>query len=71
VERDGQWYCRQHDPEAVAARRAKADAAYQARSDAEDERFRRRAAEAAACRGVATEHLREGLLTELLGGLDW
>lgn len=26
IERDGKWYCKQHDPEAVKARRAASDA---------------------------------------------
>lgn len=36
VERDGKWFCRQHDPVAIAARRAKSDAIYRARMAAAD-----------------------------------
>jgi hypothetical protein len=35
VEREGKWYCRQHDPRAVKARRDKAEAEYRAERAAE------------------------------------
>ena len=36
VERDGKWYCRQHDPDSVQAQRAASDAAYRARCQEQD-----------------------------------
>lgn len=36
VERDGKWYCRQHDPEAKKARREKSNASFAAKSRADD-----------------------------------
>lgn len=37
VTRKGKWYCRQHDPEAVAARRRAAEDGYKARQREQDE----------------------------------
>jgi hypothetical protein len=66
VQEDGKWYCGVHNPELKRQRDAKWRAQHEAKSRCEEAAYRRRAAEAAACRGVATEHLREGLLAELM-----
>jgi hypothetical protein len=70
VERDGKSYCGIHDPVAVKARKQVRDDAWKAKRDTEDKRthayYARRTAESAACRGVATEVLREGLVAELI-----
>ncbi len=41
VQRDGKWYCKQHDPEAVKARRKASNAAWEAKLKAEDEADKR------------------------------
>lgn len=66
VERDGKHYCRQHDPETSLHRAEKPQVEHDARWEAENQKVERSNAEAAACRGVATEVLREGLLVELI-----
>lgn len=40
VERDGEWYCRQHDPEAEKAREEKRRAEYRAEMDRENKVLR-------------------------------
>lgn len=63
VEREGKWYCRQHDPVAVAERRAKAQAKWEAEWAAktagwkETERLRRLSATALeALKAIAAGH---------------
>lgn len=41
VERDGKWYCMIHDPERVAARRAKQDAERKAKWEAREAQWKR------------------------------
>lgn len=65
VERDGKWYCRQHDPEAVKARRLASDAKYEAEWAAERKKRVREAAVAKACEGIKTEALTPGLLVAI------
>ena len=40
VERDGRWWCKQHDPEAMKAREAKRDAAYRAEQEVKEATIR-------------------------------
>ncbi len=70
VERDGQWVCGVHDPVAIQRRMAARLANHRATSAEQDERYRRVIAEHEACRGVATEDLRPGLLAELLAARE-
>lgn len=78
VERNGNWYCGQHDPEAAKARREAQNAKWQAERAAEAEKRRARDAEAAEQKRRAEMYpellsvLREAnerpLITE---GVDW
>lgn len=60
VIRDGKPYCGIHDPEAHKRRHQKVNEQRMA------EQIARRTAESAACRGVPTEVLRDGLVAELI-----
>lgn len=57
VERNGKWYCKRHDPVAVAAREDASAAKWQAKIDADTAAYHRRAVETKACEGVSTEVL--------------
>lgn len=43
IQRDGKWYCRQHDPVAVKASANKRDAAWRTKWDAQDQAAKERA----------------------------
>ena len=75
VERDGKWYCKQHDPVAVAERKAERDRKWRAECDAKDAaraEAKRQRELAAACveaiKQIAAGHNDpRGLATEVLG----
>ncbi len=58
VERDGQPYCKQHDPEAVKARRAESDRKHKAIWDAKSARWDREGTAVAFVKGVPIETLK-------------
>ena len=67
--RNGTWYCKQHDPEVVKAKREAQRAAWE--REAADRRAHAERLDAVqdACEGVETSDLRPGLLRELLDKL--
>lgn len=69
VERNGHWYCRQHDPVKVAERRAELNHQYQEKRRLETEFNIRKIETLGACDGVTTDQLRPGLLKEALDAL--
>lgn len=64
--RDGKWYCKRHDPVAIAEKDAARHAQWEAELKDRQLKLDRRAAEQSACEGVDTSDLRPGLLRELL-----
>lgn len=66
VERNGKWYCAQHDPDRIAQRRREAQARFEAEWTEKRRARERQSAEQEACEGVPIEQLRPGLLKELL-----
>lgn len=68
--RNGKWYCKQHDPEAVEARAKASKDKSDAMWKAEREQVARRKAEQLACDGVPTDQLRPGLMAKLLEADD-
>jgi|TARA_R100000049_G_C1928320_1_gene72462 hypothetical protein len=70
IERNGKWWCWQHDPEAVKKRREKRDAEGDAEHDAKMARWRREAAAMAAVEGFSTEALEAGVVADLLAACE-
>lgn len=70
VERDGRWYCWQHDPVRVAEEEEKRRAIWAARAIKRDEYYRRKAAVYKACEGVSTEVLETISVADLLRKAD-
>lgn len=66
VQRDGKWYCKQHDPESRKVKEAARQAKWDAESRKQDEIERRLAAESKACAGISTEALEAGVVKELV-----
>ena len=66
IERDGKWYCRQHDPVSKAERDKASMEKWRREQGARSEAWERRTAEGAACKGVATGELVPGLVAGLL-----
>lgn len=74
VERDGKWYCWQHDPERVKVDKEKKRAKWQAKQDKNNARYVRQAAMSRVCEGVSTEDLKRlevGAVSRLLDGKTW
>ena len=63
---DGRWWCYQHAPYAIAKRREKAHARYEAESRARREQYRRQTAERDACMNISTEALEAGVVKGLV-----
>lgn len=59
VERDGKWYCWQHDPERMKADKEKRHAKWQAETDTRSARWARQAAMHNICIGISTEDLKK------------
>ena len=70
VKRDGQLYCKQHDPEAAKARPAARREKWARQNAANAARLERDAAMTKACEGVPTEQLTPGLLRTPLAALE-
>jgi len=69
VQREGKWYCKQHDPVAIKKRDAIRIAKYEKVWEIKEERWRREAAMKQACDGISTddlERLEPGDLATLL-----
>jgi len=66
IEREGRWYCKQHDPVAVEKRREKEQDKFDAKMKVRMEEQRRAAAIKKACDGVSTEELETLSVKELL-----
>lgn len=62
IERDGKWYCKQHDPEAVKAKEEAKRAQWRAEQDAALAHRRRVKAALKLCEGFTTEELESGTL---------
>lgn len=66
VERDGKWYCWQHDPVRLKEKAEADEKQYRRSLQLQREAGQRREAEAKACAGVHTSELYPGMLRELL-----
>ena len=66
VERNGKWYCGQHDPEAVAAKQAAKDRALGVRWAAGKAFYARRELELNVLKPYSTEALQGGAIAELV-----
>ena len=72
VERDGKWYCWQHDPERVRADKEKREGKWKTEQDIKTRRWKRRGAMTRVCKGVSTadlEKLEVGAVRRLLSSL--
>lgn len=65
VTRDGDGYCKQHDPVEVELRRKARSAKWDAKAKKRQAKWDREAAEREACEGIDTEVLRSGVLGRL------
>jgi len=66
VERNGEWYCWQHDPERTARKEQERREASEARWKRITNQTQRTAAERAACEGVPTDVLEKVRVADLL-----
>ena len=66
VERDGKWYCWQHDPERVKTDKKRRRAKWEVDQQQKNAQYARRAAVYRACEGIPTEKLSAGLVQEML-----
>lgn len=70
IERDGKWYCKQHDPVEVERRAKESELRYQKESNALKESWDRQRAALAAVEGVSTEALNGGIIRDFIEALE-